>query len=213
MRCSSARSSVFLPMVVLLQAAFAKAWGRGFSLDNLTLHNFHYISVRADDQAQQAIAQHLRCIRRHRGVRCDRAGAGDRLCGAARKLVPLRQRAGLPGDGAVRRSRASCWRSASMPPIAGRRLRCTAPAAILILAFTTRFLPIAYRRARRGMRSINPEMEEAVRILGGGRLHRDPQGRGAAAEAKPARRLHPGVHPATRELSPGDLPGRAARRA
>src|SRR5207248_6728056 len=31
--------SVFLPMLVLLQAAFAKAWGRGFSFDNLTLHN------------------------------------------------------------------------------------------------------------------------------------------------------------------------------
>src|SRR3954453_23450257 len=35
--------SVLLPMVVLLQAAFAKAWGRGFALDNLTLANFHYL--------------------------------------------------------------------------------------------------------------------------------------------------------------------------
>src|SRR3954468_6923192 len=35
--------SVVLPMIVLLQAAFAKAWGRGFSLDNLTLGNFHYL--------------------------------------------------------------------------------------------------------------------------------------------------------------------------
>src|SRR5947209_12217255 len=37
--------SVFLPMLVLLQAAFAKAWGRGFALDNLTLHNFYYLLV------------------------------------------------------------------------------------------------------------------------------------------------------------------------
>ena len=29
--------------IVLVQAAFAKAWGRGFSLDNLTLGNFHFI--------------------------------------------------------------------------------------------------------------------------------------------------------------------------
>ena len=43
-------------------------------------------------------------------------------------------------------------------------------ATILILAFTTRFLPIAYTSSAAGMRSINPEMEEAVRILGGGRL-------------------------------------------
>ena len=43
-------------------------------------------------------------------------------------------------------------------------------ATILILAFTTRFLPIAYTSSAAGLRSINPEMEEAVRILGGGRL-------------------------------------------
>jgi iron(III) transport system permease protein len=43
-------------------------------------------------------------------------------------------------------------------------------AAIMILAFTTRFLPIAYANARAAIRGINPEMEEAVRILGGGRL-------------------------------------------
>ena len=41
---------------------------------------------------------------------------------------------------------------------------------ILVLAYTTRFLPIAYTSSAAGMRSINPEMEEAVRILGGGRL-------------------------------------------
>jgi len=40
---------------------------------------------------------------------------------------------------------------------------------ILILAFTTRFLPVAYSSVSASMRSINPEMEEAVRILGGGR--------------------------------------------
>ena len=38
-------------------------------------------------------------------------------------------------------------------------------ATILILAYTTRFLPIAYTSSAAGMRSINPEMEEAVRIL------------------------------------------------
>jgi iron(III) transport system permease protein len=43
-------------------------------------------------------------------------------------------------------------------------------ALILILAFTTRFLPIAFANAAASIRAINPEMEEAVRILGGGRL-------------------------------------------
>src|SRR5580704_2937107 len=44
--------AVLLPLVVLLQAAFAKAWGRGFSLDNLTLRNFHYVLF------EQTQAQH-----------------------------------------------------------------------------------------------------------------------------------------------------------
>ena len=46
--------SVFLPIIVLLQAAFAKAWGRGFSLDNLTLHNFYYLLFE-QTQAKQTI--------------------------------------------------------------------------------------------------------------------------------------------------------------
>ena len=43
-------------------------------------------------------------------------------------------------------------------------------AAILILGYTTRFLPIAYVNCAASLRALNPEMEEAVRILGGGRL-------------------------------------------
>ena len=35
--------SVFLPYIFLVQAAFAKAWGRGFSLDNLSFKNFHFV--------------------------------------------------------------------------------------------------------------------------------------------------------------------------
>src|SRR5258708_27209539 len=35
--------SVFLPYLFPLQAAFAKAWGRGFGLDNLSLKNFHFV--------------------------------------------------------------------------------------------------------------------------------------------------------------------------
>jgi iron(III) transport system permease protein len=43
-------------------------------------------------------------------------------------------------------------------------------ATILILAFTTRFLPIGYVNSSAALRSLNPEMEEAVRVLGGSRL-------------------------------------------
>src|SRR6185295_11071957 len=35
--------SVFLPYVFLVQASFAKAWGRGFALDNFSFKNFHFV--------------------------------------------------------------------------------------------------------------------------------------------------------------------------
>src|SRR4029450_4895145 len=38
---------------------------------------------------------------------------------------------------------------------------------ILILAFATRFLPIAYTNSDAAIRAINPELEDAARILGG----------------------------------------------
>src|SRR5262249_22888355 len=40
---------------------------------------------------------------------------------------------------------------------------------LLILAFTTRFLPIAFAGSASGLRNIHPDMEAAVRILGGTR--------------------------------------------
>jgi len=38
-----AAMSVFLPYLFLLQAAFAKAWGKGFTLENLTIRNFRFV--------------------------------------------------------------------------------------------------------------------------------------------------------------------------
>lgn len=56
--------SVLLLMSVLLQAAFAKAWGRGFLLDNLTLGNFRYLLFE-QIQAQNTIINTLRLCERH----------------------------------------------------------------------------------------------------------------------------------------------------
>ena len=51
---------------------------------------------------------------------------------------------------------------------AGPPLTLYGTAAMMILAFTARFLPIAYANGSAGVQMIHPEMEEAVRILGGG---------------------------------------------
>ena len=157
--------ALVLPCAVLAQAAFAKAWGRGWHLNNLTLDNFEYL------------------IFRHPGARASIINsftyAGAAATAAlvlavgvayvtARKLVPL-----APALGAL------CMTPFVIPgivlAIAFYAAYAPAPfslygtAAILILAFTTRFLPVAYSSASASIRSINPEMEEAVRILGGGR--------------------------------------------
>src|SRR6185437_15618272 len=50
-----------------------------------------------------------------------------------------------------------------------RPLALNGTAAILVLAFTVRFLPIAYSNCAAMLRTVNPEMEEAGRILGSGR--------------------------------------------
>ena len=137
--------------------------------------------------------QHLRLFRHH-GIRRDRPVARHRLCGE--RASWCRGATCWPSS-AWRRSSfpASCWRSASMPPTRRRRSRSTAPRTILVLAFTTRFLPIAYTSSAAGMRSINPEMEEAVRILGGGRLLAIRKVLAPLLKRKSRRRLDPGVHP------------------
>jgi len=158
--------SVLLPLSVLLQAAFAKAWGRGFSLDNLTLGNFHYLLFE-QTQAQSTIINTFVY-----------AGATAFLAIAlslaiayvvSRQLVPWSNVLAflcvapfvIPGIVLA----IGFYAAYAPPPLA-----LYGTGTILVLAFTTRFLPIAYTSSAASMRSINPEMEEAVRILGGGRL-------------------------------------------
>src|SRR5438270_11366870 len=158
--------AVFLPMTVLLQAAFAKAWGRGLSLDNLTLKNFHYLLFE-QTQAQQAISNTVM----YSGATAF-AAIGLALAIAYvvnRRLVPFANVLAflcmapfvIPGIVLA----IGFYAAYAPPPLA-----LYGTAAILVLAYTTRFLPIAYVSSAAAMRSINPEMEEAVRILGGGRL-------------------------------------------
>lgn len=158
--------SVILPFIVLLQAAFAKAWGRGFSLDNLSLRNFHFLLFE-QSQAQQTIINTFV----YSGITAFAAIALS--LGIAyvvtRKLVPYTNvltflcMAPFVIPGIVL---AIGFYAAYAPP----PLALYGTGTILVLAFVTRFLPIAYTSSAAGMRSINPEMEEAVRILGGGRL-------------------------------------------
>ena len=158
--------AVLLPYGALLQAAVSKAWGQGWSVANLTFGNFSYLLFEHRSAGGSVVNSFVYAFAA--------ASLAIFLSLAiayivSRKLLPF---AGVLGfiamapfvvPGIVL---AIAFYAAYAPP----PFALYGTATILILAFTTRFLPIGYANASAAIRSINPEMEEAVRILGGGRL-------------------------------------------
>jgi iron(III) transport system permease protein len=158
--------AVVLPYLVLLQAATAKAWARGFTPDNLTLDNFRYLFF-----------QHAHAVKSILNTFVYSSAAATLAVGLAlaiayivsRRLMRFSAALGLiamtpivvPGIVMA----IGFYAAYAPPPFA-----LAGTAAILILAFTTRFLPVAYANANAAIAGVNPEMEDAVRILGGGRF-------------------------------------------
>jgi iron(III) transport system permease protein len=157
--------AVLLPFAALAQAAFSRAWGLGFRWSNTTLgnfaallsdgasretmlHTFTYSAAAACLAVALALAVAY-VVSRHRGRGLWMLTA---LC-----MAPLV----IPGI-VLAIGFYSAW---SPPPLA-----LYGTAAILVLGYTTRFLPIAYVNCMAGLRSLNPEMEDAVRILGGSQM-------------------------------------------
>ena len=160
--------SFFMPLVVICQAALAKAWGRGFSLDNLTLDNL-YFTMFENDLTRNATVNTFMY-----------AGAASAIAIVLALCVAYAVNRELVG-----RRLGNTLSFLTMAPfvIPGIVLAIGFYAAyssaplllagtpwILILAFATRFLPIAYSNSTAAIRSINPELEDAVRILGGSRF-------------------------------------------
>ena len=158
--------SVFLPYIFLVQSSLAKAWGRGFSLDNLTLRNFDFVLFEHATAAKSVVNSFLYAGASATAAVLITLGIAYIV---TRRLVPFAEVLGflcvapfvIPGV-----VLAIGFYAAYAPP----PLSLYGTALILILAFTTRFLPIGYANASAALRSLNPEMEEAVRVLGGSRL-------------------------------------------
>ena len=157
--------AVIFPYAALAQAAFSKAWGLGLSWANFTLDNFRSLLLDANSRqtiihtftysaAAASIAVALALVIAYIITRRLARGGGilSVLC-----IAPLV----IPGIVLG----VAFYATYAPPPIA-----LYGTAALLVVAYTTRFLPIAYVNAAAGVRSLNPEMEEAVRILGGGQL-------------------------------------------
>jgi iron(III) transport system permease protein len=156
--------AVVLPYAALAQAAFSRAWGLGFHWTNLTLANF--TALLSDPASRQTIwhsfaySAAAACLAIVLALTV--AYLVSRRVGPGTQLLTLLCMAPLVIPGIVLAiGFYSAW---SPPPLA-----LYGTAAILVLGYTTRFLPIAYVNCMAGLRSLNPEMEDAVRILGGSR--------------------------------------------
>jgi iron(III) transport system permease protein len=158
--------SFFMPMAVILQAAFARAWGRGFSWDNVTLRNLRFVLF---DQTATRMATVNTFVY---AAAASLIALGLALAIAyivARRLVPFGRvltyvaMAPFVIPGIV--LAIGFYAAYTAKPLV-----LYGTAWILILAFATRFLPIAYTNSDAALRSINPELEDAARILGGSRL-------------------------------------------
>ena len=159
--------AVAMPLFVLLQASFAKAWGRGLSLDNLTFANY-YLLIFEHDMAMTSIWNTIWFSATAATIAVVLALMVAYIVN--RRLVPFGEVLGflalapfvIPGIVMA----IGFYAAYAAPP-----LSLYGTAALIILAFAARFLPIAYANSSSAIRAVHPEMEEAARILGSGRLH------------------------------------------
>jgi iron(III) transport system permease protein len=158
--------AVIMPLLVLLQASLANAWGRGLALDNFTLRNYRFLLFEHETAlgsiwntvwfaaAAATLAVMVALLVAYIvNRRLVWFGAGLALLAMAPFVIP----------GIV--MAIGFYASYAPPPLA-----LYGTPAIIILAFTARFLPIAFANSSAAIRAVHPEMEEAARILGCGRL-------------------------------------------
>ena len=158
--------SVIMPVLVLIEASFARAWGRGLTRGNLTLANYRFL-----------IFQHETAMSTIWNTIWFSAAAATLAAGIALLVAYIVNRRLVRFGGLLTFLAMAPFVIPGIVMAIGFYASFAAPpfalygtAAIIILAFTARFLPIAYASAASAMGTLHPEMEEAARILGCGRL-------------------------------------------
>ncbi len=158
--------TVVMPMLILIVASLSKAWGRGIVAGNLTFGNFYNIffeqlTVRSAlvNTVLFSGATALVCVVMGMCV----AYATARRITPFPAFVQFLALAPVAVPGLI--LAIGLYAAYAGPPFS-----LYGTGALIVLAFTTRFLPIAVTACGAAVRSLNPELEEAVRILGGGRL-------------------------------------------
>jgi iron(III) transport system permease protein len=158
--------SIAAPYLVLLQGAFARAWTRGVAWSNLSLSNFAYL-FQSYNEAPRAIVNTFL----YSGLAATFAVA------LSLGIAYVTTRKLVPGSTALA---SLAYTPAVVPGLilaigfyasyAGAPFQLAGTGTLLVIAFITRFLPISFAGASSAMSAVNPEMEEAARILGGSRM-------------------------------------------
>jgi iron(III) transport system permease protein len=158
--------AVGLPYFALLRAALSKAWGLGWSWQNLTLRNFHYVLFEFDP-TRAAIVNTLE-------LAAVTATLAVLLMGA---IAYVAQRRLIAGAGALAFLAMAplaipgivlsigLFKAYSRPP-----LLLYGTIWIIFVAYLTKYLPVAYTACHAAIQTVHVDLEDAARILGANRL-------------------------------------------
>jgi iron(III) transport system permease protein len=157
--------AVVFPVACLAKAAFSVAWGRPLIMANLTIANFTELWSSGD--AQRGITNSLAIA-----ALAASAAVALGICAAyavARRAFPMSGVLGPISLGTLAipgiTLGISFYSAFSTAPF-----QLYGTIAIIVLAFTARFLPMAYGSCVSGLSAISIQLEEAVRSLGGSQL-------------------------------------------
>jgi iron(III) transport system permease protein len=157
--------AVFLPYGILAKAAFARAWAQPLTWDNFTLANWPFTFLATSTQAAIVNTLELGIL-----TACVGAGLSALLAYVTtRKLVAGHQLLGflalapvvIPGVVLA----VALFIAYTRPPFV-----LYGTLWILFVAYLTKEMPVGYSQSDSTFRGIHPELEEAGRILGAGRL-------------------------------------------
>jgi len=158
--------AIVLPYVALLRAALAKAWGLGWTWENLTLRNFHFVLFEYDPTRSAIVNTLVLGVVTATLAAFLMAGiayiAHRRLLRGARLLAFLAT-APLAVPGIV--LSIGLFSAYSRPPFL-----LYGTIWIIFVAYLTKYLPVAYTACHAAMATVHPELEDAARILGANRL-------------------------------------------
>lgn len=158
--------SIGLPYFALLRGALAKAWGLGWTLENVTLRNFRYV-IFDFDPTRSAILNTLELATVTATLAAALMGAiayvAHRRLLRGSRLLGFLATAPLAIPGIV--LSIGLFKAYSRPP-----LLLYGTIWIIFVAYLTKYLPIAYTACNAALATVHADLEDAARVLGANRL-------------------------------------------